>query len=48
MFTGITAVTFEPVLDGVVELLPIVLPAVIGFIALRKGIAFMLGAIRGA
>ena len=36
------------VLDEVVALLPVVLPVSIGFIALRKGISFVLDALHSA
>lgn len=36
------------VLDEVVGLLPIILPAMIGFVAIRKGVSFVLGMLRSA
>lgn len=36
------------VLDEVIALLPIAIPVVIGFIALRKGISFLIGILRSA
>ena len=36
------------VLDEVVGLLPVILPAAIGFIAIRKGVSFVLGMLRAA
>ena len=36
------------VLDEVVALVPVVLPAIIGFIALRKGLSFVKSALKGA
>ena len=36
------------VLNEIVGLLPVVVPAMIGFIALRKGISFVLGMLRAA
>ncbi len=39
--TIITAEMLGGVLDEITGLLPIVLPVMIGFIALRKGIAFV-------
>lgn len=48
MFTGITADSFSGVLDGIMELLPVVLPVVVGFIAFRKGWAWLKGQIKGA
>ena len=48
MFTGIEAESFSGVLDGIMELLPIVLPVVVSFIAFRKGWAWLKGQIKGA
>lgn len=49
IFNGvITAETLAPVMDGVKELLPVVLPTVVAFLALRKGVSFVLSSIRGA
>lgn len=48
MFSGVTSATFSGVLDQIVSLVPIVLPAVIGFIGFRKGWAFIRGAIKSA
>jgi len=48
MFEGITAQHFSGVLDGIMELLPIVLPVVVSFIAFRKGWAWLKGQIKGA
>lgn len=39
--TVVTAEMLGGVLDEIVGLLPIVIPVMIGFIALRKGIAFV-------
>lgn len=36
------------VLDEIVGLLPIVVPVMISFIALRKGISFVMGMLRAA
>lgn len=44
----LTGLDLTAVLDEVVALLPVVLPVVIGFIAFRKGLAFVKGALRGA
>ncbi len=50
--TGLASVVTEEmlsgVLDEVVNLLPIAIPVVIGFIALRKGISFLVGILRSA
>lgn len=48
MFEGITSATFGGVLNSIKELVPIVLPAVVGFIAFRKGWSFLKGEIRKA
>lgn len=48
MFSELTSATFTGVLDEVINLVPIVLPAVIGFLAFRKGWSFIKSAIRGA
>lgn len=48
MFSTVTADSFNGVLDEVVGLVPIVLPAVIGFLAFRKGWGFIKSAIKGA
>ena len=44
----LTGVDLTAVLDEVVALVPTVLPAIIGFIALRKGISFIKQALKGA
>lgn len=46
--TVITAEMLAGVLDEVVGLLPIAIPVLIGFIALRKGIAFITHVLRSA
>lgn len=48
MFDFLTSASFDGVLAGITELLPKVLPAMIGFIALRKGISFIQSILRGA
>lgn len=48
MFSGVTSASFNGVLDQVVALVPIVLPAVIGFLAFRKGWSFIKSAVSGA
>ena len=48
MFAGIAAEHFSGVLDGIVELLPVVLPVVVSFIAFRKCWAWLKGQIKGA
>lgn len=44
----VTAEMMSGVLDEIVGLLPVVVPVMIGFIALRKGISFLQGVLRGA
>lgn len=44
----VTAQMIAGVLDEIISLLPIILPALIGFIAVRKGISFLLGSLRSA
>lgn len=46
--TIVTADMLGGVLNEIVGLLPVVIPVMIGFIALRKGIAFVMGALRAA
>ena len=46
--TVVTADMLSGVLDEVVGLLPIVIPVSITFIALRKGISFLTGALKSA
>lgn len=44
----LTGIDLAAVLDEVVALVPVVLPVIIGFIAFRKGLAFIKSALRGA
>ena len=44
----LTGIDLTAVLDEVVGLLPTVLPVIIGFIAFRKGLSFVKGALKGA
>ena len=44
----LTSVELTSVLDEVKNLVPVVLPVVISFIAFRKGLAFVKRALRGA
>ena len=48
MFTSVTSTMLLDILDQVTALVPTVLPAVIGFLAFRKGWAFIQSAVRGA
>lgn len=45
---NVTGIDFMAVLDEVVALIPTLLPVIIGFIAFRKGFAFLKSALRGA
>lgn len=44
----ITAADLTPVLAEIKTLIPIVLPVIVGFIAFRKGFAFLKSALKGA
>jgi len=44
----LTGIDLSAVLDEVVALLPTVLPVIIGFIAFRKGLGFIISQLRGA
>lgn len=44
----VTADMVGGVLDEIVSLLPVLIPAAISFIAVRKGISFLLSTLRGA
>lgn len=44
----LTGVDLSSVLSGITDMLPTVLPVVIGFIAFRKGIQFLKGQLKGA
>lgn len=46
--TIVTADMLGGVLAEITGLLPVVIPVAIGFIAIRKGIAFLLGTLRAA
>ena len=46
--TVVTAEMLSGVLDEIVGLLPVVLPVMISFIALRKGISFIQSVLHGA
>ena len=48
MFTSVTSVMLLGILTEVKSLVPIVLPAVVGFLAFRKGWGFLRSAIMGA
>lgn len=46
--TALEGISFSDVFDGIYDLIPIVLPAVIGFLAFRKGWGWLKGQIKGA
>ena len=46
--TIVTADMLGGVLDEIVGLLPVVLPVMIGFVALRKGISFVMNMLHSA
>ena len=49
MLSGVvTAEMLSGVLDEIVALLPVVIPVMVGFIALRKGISFLQGILHSA
>ena len=48
LISAVSGSNIGGVLDGVTGLLPTVLPVCIGFLAIRKGISFLLGMLRSA
>lgn len=44
----VTSTMLQGVLNEITSLLPVVVPALISFIAIRKGISFLIGTLRGA
>lgn len=48
MFASVTPELLGGVLDEVKDLLPVVLPVSIGYIAFRKGLGFLFGTLRKA
>ena len=48
LFSGESAIALDGVLTEVIGLLPVVIPVLIGFIALRKGIGFLRGILHSA
>lgn len=48
MFESVTAAMCNDVLREITNLIPVVLPATIGFIAFRKGFSFLKSALRSA
>ena len=48
MWEGITSATFSGVLDEIKSGLPIIIPVVVGCLAIRKGWSFVKSQIKGA
>ena len=48
LLTAVSGANIGGVLDGVTGLLPTVLPVMIGFLAIRTGISFLIGMLRSA
>lgn len=46
--TALTGVDLNTVLSEVTGLLPVVLPVMVGFIAIRKGVSFLQGILHSA
>lgn len=46
--TAIANVDLTGILNEIISLLPLVLPVVVGFIGIRKGISFLIGSLRRA
>lgn len=46
--TIVTADMMNGVLDEIVSMLPVIIPVMVGFIGLRKGISFLQGALHSA
>ena len=46
--TALSGIDFGSVFQGIYDLIPIMLPAILGFLAFRKGWGFLRGAIKGA
>lgn len=46
--TALTNVDFNTVFQGIYDLIPIMLPAILGFLGFRKGWSFLKGQIKGA
>lgn len=45
--TALTDVTMTGIVDEITGVLPIVIPVVITVLAVRKGISFLMGSLRG-
>ena len=48
LVTAVNNANIDGVLNEVIALLPTVLPVMIGFLAIRKGISFVIGMLRSA
>lgn len=48
LMIDLTGVDLTTVLDEITGMLPVILPVIIGFIAFRKGIAFLKQQLKGA
>lgn len=46
--TAVNGVDLTSILEEVVSLLPVVLPVLVGFMGIRKGISFLIGSLRRA
>lgn len=46
--TVVTATMLQGVLDQIIDLIPVVMPVIVGFIGLRKGIAFIQSVLHSA
>lgn len=44
----VTAEMVKGVFDEIVSLLPVIVPAAVGFIGIRKGLSFLFGILRSA
>ena len=44
---NITQASFNGIMEQITSILPIILPVVIGVLAFRKGLSFLIGMIRG-
>lgn len=45
---GTDGISLDGVLDQIINLLPVVIPVMVGFIAIRKGYSFLISALRSA
>ena len=46
--SALNGVDFNSVFHGIYDLIPLMLPAILGFLAFRKGWGFLKGQIKGA